>query len=102
MTAGVPAMKLYFMGFVMMTFQYVSQSVFQSLGYAKHAMFFSVFRKVILVAPLALLLPELGFGVQGVFLAEPISNLVGGIASFTTMIFVIYRKIGKEESREFK
>ena len=36
--------------------------------------------------PLTLLLPHLGgLGVNGVFLAEPISNLIGGLACYITM-----------------
>ena len=31
--------------------------------------------------------------ILGVFLAEPISNIVGGLASFTTMWLTVYRKI---------
>jgi hypothetical protein len=42
---------------------------------------------------LTLLLPGLGFGGEGVFLAEPISNAIGGIACFTTMYFTVYRKL---------
>lgn len=91
---AVPSMRLYFFGFFMMAFQFAGQSVFQALGYAKHAIFFSIFRKVIIVIPLILLLPGIGgLGVQGVFLAEPISNLVGGLACFITMFFLLYRKL---------
>ena len=47
---------------------------------------------------LTLLLPNLwGLGVDGVFLAEPISNLIGGVACFTTMYLTVYRKLGSEE-----
>ena len=48
---------------------------------------------LITFVPLTLLLPGLGFGVEGVFLAEPISNAVGGLASFLTMWFTLYRKL---------
>ena len=54
---------------------------------------FSLLRKVIIVVPLTLLLPAMGFGVEGVFLAEPISNLIGGLAAFTTMWITVYRKL---------
>ncbi len=47
--------------------------------------------------PLTLLLPHIAaLGVNGVFLAEPISNLLGGAASFTTMYFPVYRKLKKQ------
>ena len=43
--------------------------------------------------PLTLLLPRMGFGVEGVFLAEPISNAIGGLACFITMWLTVYRKL---------
>ena len=76
-----------------MAFQFAGQSVFQALGKAREAIFFSLFRKAIIVVPLTLILPHMGFGVDGVFLAEPISNAVGGIACFLTMWFTLYKKL---------
>ncbi len=95
---GAAALKLYFFGFFFMAFQFMGQSTFTALGYSKHAIFFSLFRKVLIVVPLTLLLPQLGMGVNGVFAAEPISNAVGGIASFTTMWFLVYRRLGNGEA----
>ena len=84
--AAVPALHVYFFGFVMMAFQFAGQSVFKSLGRAGHAIFFSLLRKAFIVVPLTLLLPHIaGLGVTGVFLAEPISNCIGGLACYITM-----------------
>ena len=77
---GIEAMKVYFFGFVFMSLQFAGQSTFQALGDAKHAVFFSLLRKAIIVVPLTLLLPRWGFGVMGVFMAEPMSNVFGGAA----------------------
>lgn len=90
---GPSALNIYFFGFLFMAFQFAGQSAFQSLGRAKNAVFFSIFRKVIIVVPLTMLLPYLGLGVNGVFWAEPISNAVGGLACFTTMWMTVYRKL---------
>lgn len=90
---GVSAMRIYFFGFVFMSFQFAGQSVFQALGDSKHAIFFSLLRKAIIVIPLTLLLPRLGMGVKGVFIAEPISNILGGLACFITMRRTIYKKL---------
>ncbi len=95
MDAGVMALHIYFFGFCFMAFQFAGQSVFQALGCAKQAIFFSLLRKAVIVVPLTLLLPAAGFGVNGVFLAEPISNFIGGLASFFTMYFTVYKKLGK-------
>ena len=76
-----------------MSLQFAGQSTFQALGDAKHAVFFSLLRKAIIVVPLTLLLPHLGFGVMGVFMAEPVSNVIGGAASYITMRMTVYKKI---------
>lgn len=90
---GAEALKTYFFGFVFMAFMFTGQSTFTALGYSKHAIFFSLLRKAIIVVPLVLILPRVGFGVTGVFLSEPISNVIGGLASFITMYFTVYRKL---------
>lgn len=93
---GVPALHIYFLGFFMMAFQSAGQTTFISLGMGKYATFFSLFRKVILVIPLTIFLPNLwDLGVYGVFYAEMISNFVGGIVCFSTMMVVVWRRLGK-------
>ena len=95
--AAVPCLHLYFFGFFMMAFQIAGQSVFKSLGKAKQAVFFSLFRKIIIVVPLTLLLPHVAeLGVMGVFLAEPISNFIGGAACFLTMGFTVLPELRKD------
>ena len=91
--AGPEALHIYFFGFFFMAFQFAGQSVFQGLGKAKYAITFSLLRKVVIVVPLTLILPGLGFGVNGVFMAEPISNAIGGLACFITMWLTVYRKL---------
>ena len=96
--AGIPAFRIYFATFFCMSFQFIGQSVFVGLGQSRQAVFFSLLRKAFIVAPLTLLLPALGLGVDGVFLAEPISNVVGGLACLLTMYAVVYRPLGKMKS----
>ena len=90
---GTKMLNIYFFGFVFMAFQFAGQSTFQALGKAKQAVFFSLFRKAMIVVPLTMLLPPMGLGVEGVFLAEPISNAVGGLACFITMWLTVYKKL---------
>ena len=97
---GVPMLHIYFFGFVFMALQFSGQTTFQSVKDAKHAIFFSLLRKAVIVIPLTLILPVVGFGVKGVFLAEPISNVVGGTACFLTMYFTVYRKLGMKNGRD--
>lgn len=98
-TSGVFPMFIYFFGIFLMTFQFVGQTVFTGLGLSKYAVFYSLFRKVIIVVPLTLLLPKIPLlGVYGVFLAEPISNLIGGLSCYTTMMIVTRKLFRKKES----
>ena len=93
--AGVRAIRIYFFGFFFMSFQFSGQASFTALGCSKQAIFFSLLRKAVIVAPLTILLPKFGLGVDGIFLAEPISNAIGGLACFLTMYFTVYRKLKK-------
>ncbi len=90
------ALRLYFFGFFFQAFQVSAQTTFQALGDARHAIFFSLLRKVVIVTPLTFLLPAIGLGVDGVFWAEPVSNALGGMAAFLTMMTVVYNKELKE------
>jgi Na+-driven multidrug efflux pump len=96
--AGVPAFRMYFAAFFCMAFQFIGQAVFVGLNQSRSAVFFSMFRKVVIVAPLTLILPRLGWGVDGVFWAEPISNVIGGLACFITMWVTVYLPLGRLES----
>lgn len=96
--ATVPSMHLYFFGFFMMSLQIAGQTAAVSLGRSAQSIFFSLFRKIIIVVPLTLLLPRLwGLGVRGVFLAEPVSNFIGGGACYITMLLTIWRGLRRKE-----
>lgn len=97
---GVRSMQIYFFGFFLMSFQFAGQSTFVALGKSRQAIFFSLLRKAVIVFPLTLLLPKIaGLGVDGVFLAEPISNLLGGVACFTTMMLTVWPMLKREENK---
>ena len=99
--AAVPSMQIYYFGFFMMSLQFSGQTVFQALGKAKYAIFFSVLRKVVIVAPLTILLPRwISPAVNGVFPAEPISNFIGGTACFVTMLIVVRKELKMAEQKE--
>lgn len=97
---AVPAMHVYFFAFVFQAFQYCGQTVFKSLNKKKQAIFFSLLRKVVIVVPLTFILPHLGFKAMGVFMAEPISNFVGGSICFITMLVTVYCKLDVKRNKE--
>jgi putative MATE family efflux protein len=96
---GIHSMHIYFFGFVFMSLQFAGQSTFTALGKAKQAVFFSLLRKAFIVFPLTLLLPR-WFAVDGVFLAEPISNVIGGVACFATMAATIFPMLKREAQKQ--
>ncbi len=96
LAAGVPALRIYFALFLFMSLQIAGQGVFTGLGRSKQAVFFSLLRKAVINAPLTLLLP-LRMGATGVFAAEAVSQLIGGLACFTTMYLTVYRPLGRLE-----
>ena len=101
---GVPAMRIYFFGFFMMSLQFAGQAVFVGLGKSRYAVFFSIFRKVIIVIPLILILPTVfHLGTDGILMAEPVSNFIGGAACFGTMLFTVWPELkGKKKTANEK
>lgn len=99
--AGRQAMRIYYGGYFFMAFQMAGQSAFVALNHAKQAVFFSMFRKVMIVVPLMLELPHVGqLGVLGVFWSEPISDVVGGLACFITMYLTVYQPLKSMPEKE--
>ena len=97
--ASVHALRIYFFAFVFMSLQTSGQQTFVALGRAKQAVFFSLFRKVIIVVPLTIMLPY-AFGIDGVMLAEPISNVIGGSAAYLAMRHTVFPELRTmEENR---
>jgi putative MATE family efflux protein len=92
-----PALHIYFFAFVFMALQYCGQTTFKALNRKGHAIFFSIFRKAMIVVPLTYLL-SYGFrlGTDGVFIAEPVSNVIGGTACFVTMCCTVYRRLSAD------
>ena len=71
--------------------------MFVGLGQAGISLFIAVLRKVILLIPLALLLPH-AFGVTGVYLAEPIADVLS-VATAATLTLLNFNKILDRRAR---
>ena len=98
---AVPALKLYFAAFIFMDLQYIGQTTFKSLNKKKQAIFFSLLRKVIIVVPLTYLMPfAFHMGTDGVFLAEPVSNIIGGGICFITMLSIVLPELKRMEQAQ--
>ena len=90
--------RIYFGAFPFMALQQAGQSTFVALNYPRYALFFSLLRKIVLVAPLTLLLPNLGLGVYGVYWAEFASQVLGASACFATMCMVVWQHMDRDEA----
>ena len=93
----VPCLKIYFGVYFMMTLQLTGQNTYVATNKPKFSVFFSLFRKFVLVLPLTLLLPRTSMGVYGVFYAELISQMIGASACFITMMLTVWRELKQKE-----
>ena len=90
MEDAVKALNIYFAAFIFMDLQYMGQTTFKSLNKKKQAIFFSLLRKAFIVVPLTYIMPyAFGMGTDGVFMAEPVSNVIGGSICFITMLCTV-------------
>lgn len=79
-------MPVFLSGMTIFGLQRACQNTFVALGQARISVFIALLRKVILLVPLALLLPGI-WGVKGVFAAEGIADATAAICC--TIIFAV-------------
>ncbi|MBR6660817.1 MAG: MATE family efflux transporter [Bacteroidales bacterium] len=72
--------RVVFLAFPIVGFQIVTSNFFQSLGMAKKAIFLSLSRQLLFLAPCLIILPRL-IGVKGVWLSLPISDIISTIVT---------------------
>ena len=81
------AMRIYMAGIFAMGFQMACQQSFVALGQAKVSLLLACLRKIILLIPLIFILPMfLSDKVFGVFLAEPISDILAAVVTVITFL----------------
>ena len=89
-------MPIFMAGMLVFGLQNGIQPTFLALGQAKVSLFIAVLRKIILLIPLAIILPHF-MGVMGVYWAEPISDTLSA-ATASVLFLLNIRKILSEES----
>ena len=97
METAIPMFRVFFCMNFIMSLQMSAQNTFVAMGEAKKATFFALYRKVMLLIPLILILPRIGFGITGVFAAEPVADTISALTCFTTFLLTAYRKLGRME-----
>ena len=76
----IRGLRIYAAGLGIFGLQNAVQSLFVGLGQANLSLFLAVLRKIILLIPLALILPAF-LGVTGVYLAEPIADITSALTA---------------------
>ena len=89
-------MPIFMAGMLVFGLQNGIQPTFLALGQAKISLFIAVLRKIILLIPLAIILPYF-MGVMGVYWAEPISDTLSA-ATASVLFLLNIKKILSEES----
>ena len=89
-------MPIFMAGMLLFGLQNGIQPTFLALGQAKVSLFIAVLRKIILLIPLAVILPHF-VGVMGVYYAEPVSDILSAVTA--TALFALHiRRILSEEA----
>mgnify|MGYP004498701257 FL=1 len=83
-------MPVFFLGIAIFGIQAACQSTFLALGQAKVSLFIAMLRKIILLIPLALILPKF-LGVKGIYIAEPVSDVVSVIVTSVLCVITLKR-----------
>lgn len=95
---SVSKLPLFLAGLLVFGIQMTCQSTFMGLGKAKISLFIALWRKVILLIPLALILPHFA-GVDGIYWSEPIADTVSALTAGFLFVCTVWRrelKIQKE------
>jgi len=79
--SGVMGLRIYCSVLPVVGFQIIASSYFQAIGKAKLATFLSLLRQIIVLLPLILLLPHF-WGAEGVWIANPVSDLVAAVVTY--------------------
>lgn len=85
-------LPVFVFGMLVFGLQMGSQTIFLGLGQAKLSLFAALLRKVILLTPLALILPAVTQNVMGIYYAEPIADITAALICFA-MLLLNYKKI---------
>lgn len=83
------ALPIFMGGIWIFGLQMTFQNAFLGMGQAKISLFLALLRKIVLLIPLAIILPKF-MGVMGIYYAEPIADILA--ASTTGIMFFIFFK----------
>jgi Na+-driven multidrug efflux pump len=88
-------MPLFISGMLIFGVQMGIQPTFMALGQAKISLFIASLRKLILLIPLAVILPRF-FGTTGVYVSEPVSDIISAVTAAMLFFTHIKRILSKD------
>jgi putative MATE family efflux protein len=98
MEISVKGMRIYLLMLPIIGISITGSNYIQSIGEAKTAMFLSLLRQVILLIPFILILPRIfGLGLNGVWIAQPVSDVLSTIITALILVKSMRTKEEKEE-----
>lgn len=96
---GKPMIRIFMGGFLFIGAQYACQNTFMALGRAKISLIMALLRKIILLIPLALILPAF-LGTTGIFTAEPIADTLASVITTGCFYFTSKKLLRHPEHPE--
>lgn len=81
MNAGIPALRIISLGFLVSTIGLIYSGVFEAMGNGRNSLTISLLRQFIITIPLSMILSRF-FGVAGVWMAFPIGELIASIVAY--------------------
>ncbi len=93
-------LRIFMAGMLLLGAQFSCQQTFVSLGQAKVSMILALLRKIILLIPLALILPVI-FGFNGILFAEPVADILASLST-ATVFFLMTRKLFSQKQGELE
>ncbi len=91
-------MPVYFLGITIFGIQMGCQTTFLALGQAKVSLVIALLRKIVLLVPLAVLLPRF-MGVDGVYRAEPVADFTSVAVTMLLFFFTARKILSGEQQR---
>lgn len=97
MDISIKGMRIYLLMLPIVGISITGSNYIQSIGEAKTAMFLSLLRQVILLAPFIIILPRVfNLGLDGVWIAQPVSDILS--TTITVFILAKHMKVKEEVS----
>lgn len=91
LSIGIPALRIMVLMFPLVGVQIVSSIFFQAIGKGLPSLILSLLREIMLYVPFVLIMPSL-YGLTGVWMARPMSDLLAFLVTF----FLISRELKRQ------